>query len=340
MTAAASGASRAALILAGLAAVVAVLLFVPAQHVARLNFIWIALISATGLNILIGLCGQVSLGQAAFMAIGGYLSAMLYRDLGCGLLVSVPAAAALAGLVGFLIGLPSLRLRGFYLALTTLALHFAVVFVAKKLQATTGGSAAAGFGIDRAMLGPIRIQDNREWFVLLAVLGTATLLGFRNITHSKVGRAWTAIRDRDIAASIIGVDVRRYKLLAFVVSSALAGAAGSLQAFYRGNVAIESYGLDLAISYIAMIIVGGLGSVVGTVLGVVVMLQLPFLLQTLTAATIGMDGASNFIVFDLQAGAFGLIIVCFLLFEPDGIVGLGRRIAATWRRQRGAAAAR
>lgn len=319
------------------AAILLVLLVVVAQalpsyYLSRFNFLWIAIISAAGLNLLIGLSGQVSLGQAAFMAIGGYTAAAVHRYLGLDLLVSLPLGAALAALVGFLIGIPSLRLRGFYLALTTLALHFAAVFAANKFQLLAGDSAATGFSIERAMVGPFRIASDFEWFVLLSFMGLLTLVGFHNLSRSKAGRAWTAIRDRDIAASIIGVDVTRYKLLAFVVSSGIAGAAGVLQAYYLGNVAVESFGLELAISYVAIIIVGGMGTVAGTVLGAIVILQLPFLIQWITAITVGSDASNNFIIFDLQAGAFGVVIVAFLLFEPDGVVGIAKRIMASLRR--------
>ena len=319
------------------AAILLVLLVVVAQalpsyYLSRFNCLWIAIISAAGLNLLIGLSGQVSLGQAAFMAIGGYTAAAVHRYLGLDLLVSLPLGAALAALVGFLIGIPSLRLRGFYLALTTLALHFAAVFAANKFQLLAGDSAATGFSIERAMIGPFRVASDFQWFVLLSFIGLLTLVGFHNLSRSKAGRAWTAIRDRDIAASIIGVDVTRYKLLAFVVSSAIAGAAGVLQANYLGNVAVESFGLELAISYVAIIIVGGMGTVAGTVLGAIVILQLPFVIQWITAITVGSDASNNFIIFDLQAGAFGVVIVAFLLFEPDGVVGIVKRISAWLRR--------
>ncbi len=306
----------------------------PSYYLSRFNFLWIAIISAAGLNLLIGLSGQVSLGQAAFMAIGGYTAAAVHRYLGLDLLVSLPLGAALAAAVGFLIGIPSLRLRGFYLALTTLALHFAAVFAANKFQLLAGDAASTGFSIERAMIGPFRLASDYHWFVLLSFLGLLTLVGFHNLARSKVGRAWTAIRDRDIAASIIGVDVTRYKLLAFVVSSAIAGAAGVLQAYYLGNVAVESFGLELAISYVAIIIVGGMGTVAGTVLGAIVILQLPFFIQWITAITVGSDASNNFIIFDLQAGAFGVVIVAFLLFEPDGVVGIVNRVLGWFRRAR------
>lgn len=301
-------------------------LLLPDYYLSRFNFLWIAIISAAGLNLLTGLAGQVSLGQAAFMAIGAYTGALVHGYLGGDMIVSLVLGALVAAAVGLLIGIPSLRLRGFYLALTTLALHFAAIFMGNKLQLTAGGSATTGFGIDRAMIGPLRLAGDYSWFIALTIFGLLTLVGFHNLARSKVGRAWTAIRDRDIAASIIGVDVTRYKLLAFVVSSAIAGAAGVLQAYYLGNVAVESYGLELAISYVAIIIVGGMGTVAGTVLGAIVILQLPFFIQWLTAITVGSDASSNFFIFDLQAGAFGVVIIAFLMFEPDGVVGMFKRL--------------
>jgi branched-chain amino acid transport system permease protein len=313
---------------------VALAQILPAYFLSRLNFLWIAIISAAGLNLLTGLAGQVSLGQAAFMAIGGYTAAGAYRYFGLDLLISLPLGACLAAIVGFLIGIPSLRLRGFYLALTTLALHFAVAFAANKFQLIAGGTAATGFSIDRAMIGPFRLASDYAWFTVLSAIGLLTLVGFYNLARSKVGRAWTAVRDRDIAAAIIGVDVTRYKLMAFVVSSAVAGGAGVLQAYYLGNVAVESFGLELAISYVAIIIVGGMGSVAGTVLGAIVILQLPFFIQWITAVTVGSGASSNFMIFDLQAGVFGVVIIAFLMFEPDGVVGMVHRLTRWLRTNR------
>jgi len=322
--------SRSLLIAAIVGALLAAMYFLPQPMLARIDMIWIAIISAASLNLLIGLAGQVSLGQAAFMAIGAYAGVVLQRSGVDDLLVGMLCGALLSALIGLLVGLPSLRLRGFYLALTTLALHFAVIFVIYRYQRSVGGE--IGFRLNAPTLFGYQIAGVKAWYVLLSVIGVLTLLVFHNLTRSKIGRAWVAVRDRDLAASIIGINVVYYKLMAFVVSSFVAGMAGALQAFYIGSASHSTYSLEMTVSFIAMIIIGGLGSVViGSILGAVIVTQLPFLIQDLSALASG-GNATNFVVFDLQTGAFGLIIVGFLLLEPDGLVGIWQRIQRRGRR--------
>jgi branched-chain amino acid transport system permease protein len=299
--------------------------FVSTQYLARIDLLLIAIISAAALNLLTGLAGQVSLGHAAFMAVGAYTAVALQRAGVNELLVTLPVGAIVAGIVGFLVGIPSLRFRGFYLALTTLALHFAVTFFALKYQTAAGST--AGFTLPAPTLASFTISGQERWCVLLAVLCTCVLLVFHNFTRTKVGRAWVAIRDRDLAASIIGVHVVRYKLLAFVASSSVAGFAGVLQGYLLGNVSSETFALSVAISMIAMIIIGGMGSVVvGSVLGAVVVTQLPFIIQGVADLIMGQEAGTSFAIFDIQSGVFGLVIVGFLLFEPGGLVGIARRL--------------
>lgn len=305
-------------------------LLLPSQYVARANMIWIAIISCAALNLLTGLAGQVSLGHAAFMAVGAYTAVVLQRAGFNDLLFTLPAGAATAALVGLLVGIPSLRLRGFYLALSTLSLHFAVSFLAYRYQTAVGGT--AGFILPAPTLGSFPMTGVYRWNVLLAFIGIVVLVVFFNFCRSKVGRAWTAIRDRDLAASIIGINVTRYKLIAFVVSSMVAGIAGVLQAHFIGNVSSDTFSLSVAISYIAMIIIGGMGSVIaGSILGAVVVTQLPYAIQSLATMIQGPDAGTNFAIFDIQAGAFGLVIILFLLFEPAGLVGVARTIASRTR---------
>jgi branched-chain amino acid transport system permease protein len=257
------------------------------------------------------------------MAVGAYTAVVLQRAGLNDLIVTLPAGGATAAAVGFLVGVPSLRLRGFYLALSTLSLHFAVSFLAYRYQTAVGGT--AGFLLPAPTLASFSITGVYRWNVLLAVIGIIVLVVFNNFCRSKVGRAWTAIRDRDLAASIIGINVTRYKLIAFVVSSMVAGIAGVLQAHFIGNVSSDTFSLSIAISYIAMIIIGGIGSViVGSVLGAVVVTQLPYAIQSLATLIQGPEAGTNFAIFDIQAGAFGLVIIFFLLFEPDGLVGVAK----------------
>ena len=307
-----------------------VMFLLPSQYVARVNMIWIAIISCAALNLLTGLAGQVSLGHAAFMAIGAYTTVILQRSGLNDLVFTLPAGAATAAAVGLLVGIPSLRLRGFYLALSTLSLHFAVSFLAYRYQTAIGGT--AGFILPAPTLASFPVAGVYRWNILLAFIGIVVLIVFFNFCRSKVGRAWTAIRDRDLAASIIGINVTSYKLIAFLVSSMVAGIAGVLQAHFIGNVSSDTFSLSVAISYIAMIIIGGIGSVVvGSILGAIVVTQLPYLIQGLATFIQGPDAGTNFAIFDIQAGAFGLVIILFLLFEPHGLVGIARTVMAKAR---------
>jgi branched-chain amino acid transport system permease protein len=227
------------------------------------------------------------------------------------------------------VGLPSLRFRGFYLALTTLGLHFIATYVLRRYQVTEGG--LEGFQLTTQSIGPIRLNTDLNWYYFLALFAIVTIIVSTNLVRSRTGRAWMAVRDRDIAASIVGVDVTRYKLSAFVVSSFLAGVAGALGAYYRGSVSIDSYDLGLAISYIAMVIVGGLGSTSGSVIGAVLITALPYgigrVVQGLPPSWPIIDKL-QLSIFAVQSAAFGLVIVAFLLFEPRGLIAVWGRVKA------------
>lgn len=294
---------------------------------SRGNIVFIAVIGAVSLNLLTGVAGQVSLGSAAFLAVGAFTAASTQHAWGLNMWEALPIAFAGAGLLGLLVGLPSLRFRGFYLALTTLAMHFIVLFVLLKYQVAAGG--LEGFSLPVQAIGPLVLSDDRSWYYLLGMFAAAAVLVSTNLIRTKVGRAWTAIRDRDIAAAVIGVDVTYYRLLAFTVSSAIFGVAGCLQAYYLGNVSVDGYGLDLAIQYVAMIIVGGLGSTAGAVLGALVVTQLTFVIRTAIESLQQIDPVFNQLslgIFSLQAAAFGVVIMLVLLFEPKGLIELVRRL--------------
>jgi branched-chain amino acid transport system permease protein len=271
----------------------------------------------------------VSLGQAAFLAFGAYTAVFAVKTTGAGMWLGIPLAGLVSAVIGLIVGLPSLRFRGFYLALTTLGLHFIATYILRQYQLARGG--LEGFTLPAQAVGPLSLNADIRWFYFLGVFGILAILISANLVRSRTGRAWMAIRDRDIAAAIVGVDVTRYKLLAFVVSSAMAGVAGALGAYYRGSVSIESYDLALAISFIAMIIVGGLGSTAGSVIGAILITALPFWISNVVQ---GLPPEWPIIaqlqlsVFPLQAAAFGVVIVAFLLFEPRGLIAVWTRLKA------------
>ena len=299
---------------------------------ARVNAIWFAVLGALALNLLTGFAGQVSLGSAAFLAIGAYTAAIFDRALHLNILLAVPAAAITAGVVGVLVGIPSLRFKGFYLSLTTLALHFIVIFGVIQYQTAVGG--LEGFSLPTQEFGPLRLSGERPWYFLMGAITLIAVIGAINLIRTRVGRAWVAIRDRDIAASIIGIDVARYRLLAFAFTSAIFGATGCLQAYYHGNVASDGFTLDLAISFVAMIIIGGMGSISGSILGAILVTQLSYVIQALVDQIQRLDPSLSNLslgVFSLQSAAYGIVIMVFLMFEPKGLIGIWRRLHQRWR---------
>jgi branched-chain amino acid transport system permease protein len=296
-----------------------------------LNLCFLAAIGAVGLNLLTGYCGQVSLGHAAFIAIGAFVTAICAARFHTPFWVAIPAACAAGAAVGLVVGLPALRFRGIYLAITTLAMHYAIVFLLTAYQANFGPSASAGISIPAPSFAGFELDGERPWYYALLIVTGLVVLFALNLARTYIGRAWIAIRDRDIAAATIGIDVTRFKLLAFVVSSVLAALAGSLGAYFTGVVTVEEFTLELAILYLAMIIVGGMGSVVGSVLGAVFMTLLPFMIDRLFAV---LPEAWRFgtTTYGIQEGAVGVVIIGFLLFEPDGLIEIYRRGAIYFER--------
>jgi branched-chain amino acid transport system permease protein len=320
-------------ILLAAAGLIAAPFILPSFDLARLNLIWLAVIGALALNLLTGFAGQVSIGQAAFLAIGAF-SGVATNRAGLSMWVALPVAAVSAGSVGLLIGIPSLRFKGFYLVMTTLALHFIVIFAATKYQGLAGGQ--EGFALPPQWLGPIPLTGELPWYCLLGSVALLTLLFSNNLTRAKVGRAWIAIRDRDAAAAIIGVDVTRYRLLAYALTSSMIGVQGCLNAYYLGFVSVDAFTLNLAITYVAMIIIGGMGSISGSLFGAIFVTQLPFVLQGLveTVSSFGFTVPQLALgIFSLNSAVFGAIIIGFLVLEPGGLAAIVTRFrvrASLW----------
>ena len=312
-----------------LALVLAAALLLPAGSsnffVHLMNLCFLAAIGALGLMILTGYCGQISLGHAAFLAIGAYTTVILTLHLNAPFIVVVPTAAISGAIVGFIVGLPSLRFRGVYLAISTLAMHYAIIFAATTYQSNFTRSASAGITIPDPSIGPFVLKGDLKWYYFLLVVVTLVTIACVNLMRTQPGRAWMAIRDREIAAEALGINLARYKLLAFMVSSTLASMSGSLMAYYSNVVTVEAFTLELAVIYVAMIIVGGMGSILGALMGAVFITLLPY----------GIDTAIEFLPrswrfgsteFGVQVGAVGACIILFLLFEPKGLAEIWRRI--------------
>jgi len=282
----------------------------------------LAAIGALALNVLTGLAGQISLGHAGFLAAGAFTTAALVERGIVSPLITLPASALVGAVLGLIVGIPSLRLKGLYLALGTLAMHHVVLYVAGEMQARAGGN--TGFTIPPARIAGFVLRGTTAWYYVLAVAAAIVLILVVNLQRSRAGRAWMAIRDRDVAAASVGIDVARYKLAAFVWSSAVTALAGTLFAYQRGFVSVEAFGFFVAVEYIAMIIIGGLGTALGAVLGAALVTLLPYGIDAFVASV--SPGAADYYIFPAKFGAFGLLMALFLIFEPLGLVGIWRRV--------------
>ncbi len=287
------------------------------------NQVFIALIGAVALMLLTGIAGQISLGHAGLIAAGAFTTGILFRETNAPIWITLPASGLVGAFLGLVFGLPSLRLRGLYLALSTLALHFIVTYVGSEYETTRGF--ATGIVVDPPRLGPLLIEDAVVWYFFLLLLCSAVIVFALNLLRSRTGRAWMSIRDRDVAAAAFGIKVGMYKLYAFVVCSVLTSMAGCLFAYYRGFVSVEAFSLMMTIEYIAMVIIGGLGSILGAILGTIFVVVLPYGIDSVVDQ-LAVPARFTTYMFAVKHSCFGLIMILFLVFEPNGLAGVWRRI--------------
>lgn len=342
--------------------------FIAGESEMRLaNRVIIAAIGAIGLNILTGYTGQISLGQGAFLAIGAYTCGLLLVPIEVGELaadatifqrveyailalfspevpwpLAILIACFVTAIIGGFFGLPSLRLKGLYLAVATLAAQQIVDWIIINWDPIDGeldGRATDALGIPPTFLfgnEAWRLNDNEYTFYIVgAILLIIVVLAVTNLFRTHVGRAFIAIRDQDIAAEVMGVNLFQYKVLAFAVSSFLVGLAGALIAIHSTAISFERFTIDVSIEYLAMIIIGGLGSISGSIYGAAFIILLPEILRNLGRQIAGTDPAAiaefNRILPFAQQGAFGLAIVLTLVIEPQGIQKLWRNIKDYFR---------
>jgi len=294
------------------------------------NLIGITIIAALGLNLLVGYCGQLSVGHAGFIAVGAYTTAVLTSKLGVPFLLALLCSGAMAGLVGLIFGLPSVRVKGFYLAITTIAAQFIIIWIINHWSSVTGGF--VGISVAPASIGNLVLKSEASQFYLIMVITALCILLAKNLARGKVGRAFVAVRDNDLAAEVMGINLLYYKLLAFFIGCFLAGIAGSLFATWVGFMNAEHFTLADSILYIGMIIIGGLGTTLGPILGVVVIRLLqqgimyisPFLEGTFPVLPAGFTSG-------LGPMVFGLVIVLFLVLEPRGLAHRWTLFKAAYR---------
>ena len=293
-------------------------LFASRAQLNTLIVIFCTIIVVHGLNILTGYCGQVSIGHSAFMAVGAYASAALCNELNFSFWLAMPLGGLAAGVIGLIFGAPSLRVKGFYLAITTLGAQFIILYVIMHLPSITGGVRSLevpppqvfGFEFDR---------ERSYYYLALAVVALTTYF-VKNLVRTGVGRAWVAVRDNDLAAEGMGINLFYYKLLAFFIGCFLAGIAGSLYAHYLQTISIEYFSLMDSIWFLGMLIVGGGGSVMGAIFGVVFIMVLreltvkvaPIITKAVPVLGVEFGAAMGLLV-------MGLVIMLFLVYEPRGL---------------------
>jgi len=294
-----------------------------------LTEVGIAVIACHGLNLLTGFTGQISLGHAAFMGVGAYACSILVAGAGIPFIIALPVAGVVAALVGMVFGIPSLRLRGLYLAMATIAAQFIIEFTIRRWDRLTGG--VEGMYVDPGTLGPLHFNHHVHLYYLTFVLAVGITLATKNIVRSRSGRAFVAIRDRYLAAEVIGVNLFKYRLMSFAVSSFFAGIAGGLMAQYLQVITHESFTIHQSIDYLAMCIIGGLGHILGGIFGVAFWFILERLLE-LTTTTLNSAFPNHITWFvSIKEIVFGVVIIWFLIFEPDGLAARWRTIRAYWK---------
>ena len=305
-------------------------------YISILNLILIAVVGAIGLNILVGYTGQISIGHAAFMSVGAYTAANLITQAPApfsSFWIAIPAGGLMAALIGAIVGIPSLRIKGLYLAIATLAAQLIIEWTINHVPAISGG-AQASIVVPRPYFFGAELSTNHELYFFLMAFVVLAIVGALNLMRSRIGRAFIAIRDQDIAAEIIGINIFRYKLLAFAISSFYAGVTGVLYTYYLGIANYEQFQITVSIDYLAMIIIGGLGSILGSIFGAIFITLMPIALR-LAMENFGSllfeEGDLLNWISNLRLILFGSLIILFLIVEPEGLNRLWRNIRNYFR---------
>jgi branched-chain amino acid transport system permease protein len=283
------------------------------------NSCLLAAMGAISLNVLMGTAGQVSIGNSAFLAVGAFAAVFALRA-GLPFPLNVVVAAIAAGVAGAVVGLPALRLRGLQLALATLAAFFIVSYAGNQYQSKAKNAGSGGFTIKPLFQSKGLVGGQKYWAWLLLVLTSLLILGASRLVKLRSGRAWRMIRDHETAAPALGIPVTRSKMVVFALSSAVIGLQGGLFAHLTGSVSADQFTLLLAVSYIAMVVVGGLDSIAGAVIGAGVITALPTVVPKVVGIFIGTHSAATKGA-SLSEIVYGLLVVVFVTSSPRGVVG-------------------
>jgi len=297
-----------------------------------LSLLTLAAITATGalgLNVLSGWTGLISLGHVGFMVLGAYAYAIVTENWGWDPLLGLLMAGIIPALASIIVGIPSLRLTGLYLAITTLASAFIINHLILEFDGLTGGS--RGIFVNRPSIFGVSFEADSALCLLTLFIAGMTLLITLNLKRSRIGRAFIAIRDNDIAARVMGINLSMYKLYAFITSSFIIGISGALYGIFLSYVTVDGFPFLLSIEALAILIIGGLGSVLGAILGTIFVLGLPELTAALFSL-IGDEAARSLSggAHEIKSILYGLAIILFLRFQPNGLVGLWQDVKRLW----------
>lgn len=302
-----------ALIFLVILAVITVPMLLGGYPVYVLNVMGVYAIAAIGYNLLSGTTGQISLGHQGFFAIGAYAETLLMFKLGFPFPLAMLCGGAIAAVAGVILGIPSLRLSGVYLSISTLAFGITIQKVIIIWKDLTKG--AFGLTVPSPILGGINFRDDeRYYYVLVLVVLALAIVSAINLRRSRSGRAMVALKENPIAAACVGIDIAGYKLLSFVISAFFTGVAGALYAHLVGFIAPDNFDLALAISFLTIIVLGGSGSVIGSIIGAVFVTGLPEVLKSAQ---------------DWQRVLYGFIMILVIIFQPGGLVGIGKSVQKT-----------
>lgn len=294
-----------------------------------LNFTLITIIAVLGLNVITGMAGQISLGHSAFIMVGGYALALLTVKASLPFWAALPLAALITAVIGLLVAVPAIRLKGFYVAVVTLAFFFIAQYIIRSLEIT--GGIHGLIGVPSPAIGGLKFNTDVQWYYLILILTTIGIIVSANITRSRLGRAFLALRDNDVTAASLGINIPLAKLRAFFIGSLFAGVAGGLWTSYVSVIRLDQFTIWDSIWYVGMIIIGGTGSTAGTVMGVIFLRLISQVLHVL-----GMSGvipylSSNLTVY-LTYGIYGLAIILFISFQPYGLISVWRKIKLNYKR--------
>ncbi len=290
------------------------------RYLFLLNAVGIFAIGAIGISLLTGFAGQISLGHAAFMAVGAYASWLVTTRLGLPFLIALPLSGVAAFVVGAIVGLPSLRIKGLYLAIATLAFQFVTEYVIVRTVGGTGGNV-----VPAPRLGEFQIRGETQFYFLLLPIWLLGGVFAANLVRGRVGLALMAVRDRDYAAQVLGVNLLYYKALAFALAAFYAGIAGSLFAHYNRVITAEHFSIIQSIDYIAMIVIGGLTSLWGPHLGAAFVILLGQGLKIVTPTVVALFPAFGRAATSVREIVFGAMLIGLLIWEPGGLAMLLRK---------------